>query len=99
MDFSDNLDRRTRVPDLGGVLAVPPEGQDVLAGLEGLGNLHEVLPDPGSVLLEYSGKVDLGPLASADVRGPGWQFNRLVLFFRASFQAIFAAALGNYVLY
>ena len=59
----NHLNAGAGAPDLGSVLAVPPEGEDVLARFQGLRDLHQVPKHPPlSVIL--SGRVDHCPLRS-----------------------------------
>ena len=59
------------VPNLRRVLRVPPEGEDVLAHVERLGHLHQVLEAPALFRDEVRGgrQRDLGPLGTLRI-GP-----------------------------
>ena len=50
------------LPDLRGLLAVPPEGQDVVPGLQGLRDLDEVLDGEGVGEVVVVGDAEGGPL-------------------------------------
>ena len=56
------------LPDLRGLLAVPPEGQDVVPGLQGLRDLDEVLDGEGVGEVVVVGDAEGGPLGP---RGSG----------------------------
>ena len=57
-----NFNIGTGVPHLGSSLAVPAEGEDIVSGLQVLGNLHQVLECPGVSLVRVGVDVNLGPL-------------------------------------
>ena len=56
------------LPDLRGLLAVPPEGEDIVPGLQGLRDLDEVLDGEGVGEVVVVGDAEGGPLGP---RGSG----------------------------
>ena len=57
-----NFNISTGVPHLGSSLAVPAEGEDIVSGLEVLGNLHQVLDGPPVAGLVLAQNGQGGPL-------------------------------------
>ena len=68
LSCSNDKNIRAGLPDLRGLLAVPPEGEDIVPGLKGLRDLDEVLDGEGVGEVVVVGDAERGPLGP---RGSG----------------------------